>query len=89
MGRETMFDALSKPFATSVARSIFVMEVGPVPGSTTVDGAPAEFVPSAELLTGLLQASATTLNATMHVMVASRKPDMIRIGGSLCQAMEP
>jgi len=74
-----MFVALMNPLATSVARSVFVMDVGPVPGSTTVVDPPAEFAPSPEFLAGLLQARATTLNTTMTAMAAGRKPDMIRM----------
>lgn len=93
-----MFVAFVNPLATSEARSVFVMEVGPVPGSTTVVDAPAEFELSAEFLAGLLQASATALNATVSTMAARGKPDLVRIGetcrtfrgeGSLSQAMEP
>jgi hypothetical protein len=93
-----MFEAFVNPLATSDARSVFVMDVGPVPGSTAVVDAPAELEPSAEFLAGLLQASATALNATMTAMAARRKPDGIRIGercrtfrveGSLSRAMEP
>ena len=36
MGRETMFEALSKPLETSIARNVLVIEVGPVPVSTAV-----------------------------------------------------